>query len=152
MLRLFVPREAVERATQDALVYVRPGGLISFVSDSVPSVISLSAGDLNVSDIRSRNYCGLPANGYIEKFESAEGKVVGLTGHRGASSAHIQKSIDLLVGDSLTFNTLITDVVNLDEAPSLISLLVEWSLGRQVGERPMKAVIEFNQNTIAPTK
>ena len=143
------PGEAVEQATQDALVYLKPGGLISFVSDSVPSVISLSTGDLNVSDLRNRNYCGLPAAGYFEEFETDGGKTVAVTGQRGASSAHIQKSIDLLVEDSHMFNNLITDVVKIDEAPSLISNAVEWSLGRRVGKRPMKAVIELNQGMTA---
>jgi threonine dehydrogenase-like Zn-dependent dehydrogenase len=120
------PGEAVEQVTQAALAYLKPGGLISFVSDSVPSVISLSTGDVNVSDLRYRNYCGLPADGYVEEFETDGGKIVGLTGQYGASSAHIQKSIDLLVENSSTFNNLITDVVTLDEAPFLISEAVEW--------------------------
>ncbi|HIF72291.1 MAG TPA: hypothetical protein EYQ61_07045 [Dehalococcoidia bacterium] len=140
------PGEAVEQVVQDALAYLRPGGLISFVSDSVSSVISLSTGDLNVSDLRHRNYCGLPADGYVEKFETDGGKIVGLTGQRGVSSAHIQESIDLLIEDSGSFNNLITDVVRIDEAPSLISVAVEWSLGRRIGKRPMKAVIELNQD------
>jgi threonine dehydrogenase-like Zn-dependent dehydrogenase len=143
------PGEAVEQVTQAALAYLKPGGLISFVSDSVPSVISLSTGDVNVSDLRYRNYCGLPADGYVEEFETDGGKIVGLTGQYGASSAHIQKSIDLLVENSSTFNNLITDVVTLDEAPFLISEAVEWSLGKRIGKRPMKAVIELNQDVAA---
>jgi len=143
------PGEAVEQAARDALVYIKPGGLVNFVSDAVPTVISLGTGDLKVHELQLRNHCGLPIAGHAEEFESENLKIVRVTGQHGISSAHIQASITLLIENPEPFNKLITDVVNFDDAHSFISSAVEWSLGRGVGDRPMKTVIEINRSSFA---
>jgi hypothetical protein len=73
---------------------------------------------------------------------------VKVAGQHGTSSAHIQAAIDLLTADPQLFNKLITDVVGFDKADSFISSAVEWSVGRGVGERPMKGVIELNADSL----
>jgi len=143
------PGEAVEQAARDALVYLRPRGLVNFVSDAVPPVISLGTGDLKVHELQLRNHCGLPIAGHAEGFESENLKIVRVTGQHGISSAHIQASVTLLIENPEPFNKLITDVVNFDDAHLFISSAVEWSLGRGVGDRPMKTVIEINRSSFA---
>jgi len=144
------PGEAVESSVLTALEYLKPGGLINFVSCAIPSVISLRSGDLDVQKLQRRNHSGLPTGGYVEDFESASRKIVKMTGQHGTSSAHIQAAVDLLTTDPQPFNKLITDVVCFDKADSFISSAVEWSLGRGVGDRPrpMKAVIELNEDSL----
>lgn len=121
--------------------------MIIFVSDAVPAVVSLKSGDLNIAELRRKNYCGLPVHGYVEDFQLANGKTVKVTGHRGISAAHIQASIDLLIESPRPFKKLITDVVKFDDASS-ISSAVAWSLGRGTGDRSMKTVIELNGGAI----
>jgi 2-epi-valiolone-7-phosphate 1-reductase len=54
------PGEAVEPSVLAALEYLKPGGLINFVSCAIPSIISLSSGDLDVRKLQRRNHSGLP--------------------------------------------------------------------------------------------
>ncbi len=143
------PGEAVEQATRDALGYLKPGGLIDFVSTATPAVISLEAGDLNVRDLQRLNYGELAVATSVVEFEFAVGKVMRMTGQRGVVAAHIQASVDLLTKNSRSFKKLVTDVVKFDDADSLISSAVEWSLGRRSGDRPMKTVIELNGDSPA---
>ena len=145
---IFTPSEAVEQATMDAMAYIKPGGLINFVSAANPSVVSLKSGDLNVQDLRRRNHSGVPTAGYFEEFRTLDRKVVRVTGQRGTSTVHIQASISLLIEDPRPFKKLITDVVQLDEAAAAISSTVDWSLGRGEGIRPMKTVFELNWESI----
>ena len=107
-------------------------------------MISLGTGDLNVHELQLRNHCGLPIAGYAEGFESENRKIIKVSGQHGISSAHIQASVTLLIENPEPFSKLITDVVNFDDAHSFISSAVEWSLGRGVGDRPIKTVIEIN--------
>jgi threonine dehydrogenase-like Zn-dependent dehydrogenase len=139
------PGEAVEQAARDALAYLRSVGLINFVSDAVPPVISLGTGDLKVHELQLRNHCGLAITGHVEGFESENRRIVRVTGQHGISSAHIQASVTLLIENPQPFDTLVTDVVNFDDAHLFISSAVEWSLGRGFGDRPMKTVIEINR-------
>jgi len=141
------PGEAVEQAARDALAYLKPGGLVNFISDAVPPVVSLGTGDLNVHELQLRNHCGLPIAGYAEGFESENRKIIKVSGQHGISSAHIQASVTLLIENPEPFSKLITDVVNFDDAHSFISSAIEWSLGRGVGDRPMKTVIEINRSS-----
>ena len=143
------PGEAVEQAARDAMAYLKPGGLINFISDAVPPVISLGTGDLKVHELQLRNHCGLPIAGYAEGFDSENRKTIRVTGQHGISSAHIQASVTLLIENPEPFGKLITEVVNFDDAHSFISSAVEWSLGRGVGDRPMKTVIEINGGFVA---
>ena len=143
------PGEAVEQAERGTLAYLKPGGLVNFVSDAVPPVISLKTSDLKVHELQLRNHFGLPIAGHDEEFESENRKIVRVTGQHGISSAHIQASVTLLIEDPEPFNKLITDVVNFYDAHLFITSAVEWSVGRGVGDRPMKTVIEINQNSPA---
>lgn len=141
-----VPSEATERAAIDALSYLKPGGLINFVSSSFPPVISLPGGDVDLPRLQRRNSSGVPKDGAIEEFTSSTGKSVNLSGQRGVSSADIQSSIDLLSGNPQPFKSLITDVVAVDDAVSVIGKCVDWALGRGGGMRSMKTVIELNKD------
>ena len=77
-----------------------------------------------------------------------------MTGQRGTSARHLSASIELIGDRSSDFDALVTDVVDLTDAPALVSSAVSWSLGRPEarmpeagkpeGDRPMKAVIELN--------
>jgi 2-epi-valiolone-7-phosphate 1-reductase len=143
------PGETVERATLDAFGYLKSSGLINFVSNAVPAVISLNSGDLNVRELQHRSSRGIPSHGVLQRFESTNGKFVKVHGQHGVSAAHIQESIDLLVENPLPFKNLITDVVGFDDSPAAVSSAIEWSLGRMTGDRPMKVVVELNkQNSI----
>ncbi len=145
------PGEAVEQAVKDALAYLRPGGIVDIVSDVTPSVVSLERSDLDIAAIRRRNWCGRPSPGYFERIETADGKSVRVTSQRGTSSSHMSASIELLGDRPGDFDALVTDVVDLADAPSLISSVVAWSFGRhesggvEGGDRPMKVVIELNR-------
>ena len=141
------PGETVEQALKDALRYLKPDGIVNLVSAATPSVVSIEGRDLVVTAIRRRNWCGYPSPGYFERIETAGGKIVRLTGQRGTSASHLNASIELLGGRTSDFDALITDVVDLADAPALISSAVAWSLGRpEGGKRPMKAVIELNKD------
>lgn len=144
------PGETVEQALRDALVYLRPGGTINFVSAAVPSVASIGGRDLNVGSLRRQNCCGLPSTGHVEKIDTATGKRVTVTGQSGTSRSHINTSVELLSDHYDQFAGLITDVMELAGAPELVSAAVAWSFGRPEGgraggKRPMKAVIELNR-------
>ena len=139
------PCEVVEQALQDALIYLRPGGIVNLVSAATPSVVSLEGRDLDIGAIRRRNWCGHPSPGYFERIETTGGKSVRVTIQRGTSASHLNASIELLGDRSSNFDALVTDVVDLADAPGLISSVVAWSFGRPGGNRPMKAVIELNR-------
>jgi threonine dehydrogenase-like Zn-dependent dehydrogenase len=150
------PGEAVEQVLKDALIYLKPGGIVDLVSTSAPSVVSLEGRDLDVTAIRSRNWCGSPSPGYFEQIETVDGKNIRMTSQRGASASHMSASIELLGERSGDFDALVTDVVDLADAPKLISSVVAWSVGRRGGgevdggDRPMKAVIELNKGKFNP--
>ena len=141
-----VPAEATEQSANDALGYLKPGGLINFVSSSFPPVISLSGGDVNLSELQRRNSSGLPSAGAFEEFVSSAGKLVNISGQRGVSSSDLHAGIELLTGNSQLFKSLITDVVAMDKAVSAIGNSIDWALGRGDGVRSMKTVIELNKD------
>ena len=144
------PGEVAEQALKDALIYLKPDGIINLVSAATPSVVSLEGRDLDTTAIRHRNCCGYPSSGYFERIETPDGKSVRVTSQCGTSASHLNASIELLGGRSSDFDALVTDVVDLADAPALISSAVAWSFGRPKsgeaeGGRPMKAVIELNK-------
>lgn len=139
--------EAVEQTLRDAIEYIKPKGLINLVSTTVPPVASFAGFDLNISAISRQNHSGHPAPGYIEQVESsASGKVIRITGQRGISASHINAGIELLNERRSKFETLVTKIVDLDDAPLAISSAVGWTFGSRHGSRAMKTVIELNNS------
>jgi hypothetical protein len=123
--------------------------VIDFVSIAKPDVISLRTGDLNVRDLQRLNHRDATVDAPAIEFEAAVGNSVRVMGQRGVAAAHIQASIELLNEKPRQFEKLITDVVSFDDAESLISSVVDWSLGLGSGDRPMRAVIELNSDSLA---
>ena len=145
------PGEVVEQALGDAFGYLKPNGTVDLVSAATPSVVSLEGRDLDVGAIRSRNWCGKPLRGYFEWIETTGGNGVRVTSQRGISAGHLNASIELLRAHPGDFEALVTEVVDLADAPALVSSVVAWSFGRPEserpeGNRPMKAVIELNRD------
>jgi threonine dehydrogenase-like Zn-dependent dehydrogenase len=145
------PGEVVEQALGDAFGYLKPNGTVDLVSAATPSVVSLEGRDLDVGAIRSRNWCGKPLPGYFEWIETTGGNGVRVTSQRGISAGHLNASIELLRAHPGDFEALVTEVVDLADAPALVSSVVAWSFGRPEserpeGNRPMKAVTELNRD------
>ena len=143
--------EVVEQALGDAFGYLKPNGTVDLVSAATPSVVSLEGRDLDVGAIRSRNWCGKPLRGYFEWIETTGGNGVRVTSQRGISAGHLNASIELLRAHPGDFEALVTEVVDLADAPALVSSVVAWSFGRPEserpeGNRPMKAVTELNRD------
>ena len=125
------PGEVVEQALGDAFGYLKSGGIVDLVSAATPPVVSREGRDLDVGVIRSRNWCGQPLPGYFELIETKNGNGIHVTSQRGISSSHLSASIELLGTRSGDFEALVTDVVHLTDAPTLVSSVVA---GRSAGQ------------------
>ena len=125
------PGEVVEQVLGDAFGYLKSGGIVDLVSAATPPVVSLEGRDLDVGVIRSRNWCGQPLPGYFELIETKDGNGIHVTSQRGISSSHLSASIELLGTRSGDFEALVTDVVHLTDAPTLVSSVVA---GRSAGQ------------------
>jgi threonine dehydrogenase-like Zn-dependent dehydrogenase len=131
-------------ALKHALRYVKEGGCIDLVGgikdgDQIPELPQIN--DLNA--IRRANFCGIPADGYVEKTENDNGKKVYLTGHRGTSLRHFEKAIENLRNNGDIFSKVVSHVISFEAAAVLFNEIAKGPLREFNGAPYIKAVVDM---------
>jgi 2-epi-valiolone-7-phosphate 1-reductase len=133
---LCVPRDAAPRALEDALAFVRDGGVVNLFGgfrpgDRHPLLPGVDLGEVRRSNVRGSQ----PANHLVVR--TATGASVRLTGQRGTSSAHLAEAQRLLMETPATFARAVSRVVSLEGLADVLR-----SIGTQAaGERPERCKV-----------
>lgn len=134
-------------ALERALLYVKNSGCIDLVGgikdgDKIEGLPNIK--DLNA--IRRANFCGIPANGYVEKTTDRHGKDIYLTGHRGTSPQHFTTAIENLRQHSDVFNKVVSHIVSFESAAELFDLIAKGPVKEFNGTEYVKAVVDMKLN------
>lgn len=136
-------RPSALTALQRALTYVKAGGCIDLVGgikdgDSITGLPDVK--DLNI--IRRANFCGIPADGYVEKTIDQQNKTVYLTGHRGTSLLHLTIAIESLHRHSEIFSKVVSHIISFETASGLFNELAKGSIKEFNGTPYIKAIVD----------
>jgi hypothetical protein len=142
---LCTPRTASLDALRTALQLIRAEGCIDLFG-GVPSGSPLAElPDVDLASIRRGNSCGAPSPGCHARTQTRAGRPIVLTGHRGAASRHIHAATALLQQHPQLFGKLITHVVSVDAAASMLRLHAESGARRYVDQEWVKVAIDFRR-------
>jgi 2-epi-valiolone-7-phosphate 1-reductase len=116
------PRPSALESVELALACVARDGVVDLVS-GVPEGAAAVLPSADLAGIRRSNVCGTPHPGHLERVQTAEGKRVRLTGHRGTAARHLLAATALL-----------------REAPDRYGLVVSHLVGFGRGAETLRAL------------
>jgi threonine dehydrogenase-like Zn-dependent dehydrogenase len=124
-----VPRDGAMLALGQALDLVREDGCIDLFGGFALGDSSALLPGTDLGLIRRRNVCGeIHPSGMLSVSREARGRVW-LTGHRGSSAAQLMAAQQMLLTHARVFGSVISDVVSLEQASSLIPSMLNKSEG-----------------------
>lgn len=132
-------------ALKRALEYIRPNGCIDLVGgikdgDTLRELPEIA--DLNA--VRRANFCGIPKEGFVEKTQTADGKAIFITGHRGSAPEHIQTTLGMLQMHGDLFRKVISHVVSLGSAADLFNMIAEGPVKEVNDSLYIKAIVDLS--------
>ncbi len=138
---LCTPRSATRAVLEQALRFVREDGCISLTAgtDSSEEFPELPGVDLN--GIRRANVCGLGQE--VNKYVTRKGKPLWLTGHSGASAAHLQEAMQRVLQEPTTYAGVISHLISYQAAPRMFEHLLAAHSQSIAGAPAVKVVIDF---------
>lgn len=133
-------------ALERALLYVKPGGCIDLVGgikdgDHIAGLPNIK--DLNA--IRRANFCGIPADGYVEKTTDQHDKEVYLTGHRGTSLKHFSAAVEKLSQHEDIFSKVVSHIVSFPATVGLFNELAKGPLKEFNNAQYIKAIVDMRR-------
>lgn len=134
-------RSAVD-ALRQALSFVREGGCLDLFGgfsdrDEVPELPGVA-----LNAVRRANTCGLPEEGAALATKTSAGKGLWLTGHRGASGAHMKAASELLGESPREYARVVSHLASLPALPGILETLGPGRKRRIASEEAAKVVID----------
>lgn len=116
-------RVAALGALECAVNVTRDEGCIDLVSGFPDGTRVPQLPGVDLNSIRRADTCGLPRARPIDFTRVAPGKRVALTGHRGTSTQHISRALELLGSHGDYFRRVVTHRVALSALPDLLAAM-----------------------------
>ena len=136
-------RVGAAAALRYAVESVRHGGCIDLVTNYPETAVAPHGIDVSaLRAVRAANINGVPREGAYVTGDIA-GRCLAFTSHRGTSHAHLKCALNVLQGDALKYERLITHVLPLRGAASAIQGLSESRSRRLASSDCIKAVIDM---------
>jgi hypothetical protein len=129
-----------------AIRLVKPDGCIDLFGGFEPKVELPELPNVDLNEIRRSNSCGQPWPGRITQVSTCSGHRFMLTGHRGVSKNHLHQSIACLRDATQWYGQLITHVVSLQAAASLLNQFRRDGIRRIHGEEWIKLAIDCHRD------
>jgi threonine dehydrogenase-like Zn-dependent dehydrogenase len=143
-LYLCTTRASARSALRESILCVRAGGCIDLVVgfEDGAQIPELRNVDLNA--IRRANTCGLTQAGFPTRGPRTGGDV-SIVGHRGTSVDHFRGAMDCLVAEPARYASVISHIVSLSEAPSVLEHLATQKFTRIQGRVCLKVIIDMSE-------
>lgn len=145
---LCTPRPAALTALRHALQVVRRDGCIDLFGGFTDGDRLSELPSIDLNGTRRANCAGVPVPGRIVRTQTANGKALWLTGHRGVGTAHIHAAMQLLIAHPTWFGRVISHVVSLQGAATLLNQLVTTGRRHVGGGEWVKIIIDCLQESM----
>jgi threonine dehydrogenase-like Zn-dependent dehydrogenase len=141
---LCTPRETAGAALGRAVRSVRPGGVIDLFGGLTGGDTHPALPGIDLGAVRRTNVCGAPACGHVVRTRTDLGTEIVLTGHRGTSDSHFADAQQLLLQHPERFGKVISDVVSLVAAATLLPRLATATAAERDDRPHLKIVVDMS--------
>ncbi|MEV2226482.1 hypothetical protein AB0E01_42515 [Nocardia vinacea] len=125
-----LPREAAWQAIEQATWTLTAGGVLDLFGGVPTGPCHPALPHIPLAAVRRMNVCGKAQNPRHIDAITSSGKQLRITGHRGTSPAQLHAAQQHLIAAPARFGKLVTQVISLPEAASVIPAMARRDRGR----------------------